>query len=101
MSTRTRFKTFVTEQRMLLITQIAILLGLVIQVIMFAFLLWYGRPADSSDTALVQQFFLVAALWVITIDLGVGLFWWVSKQGDWPIDLSEFIDEEEVSPEHT
>jgi hypothetical protein len=85
---------------MLLFTQMAILLGLIIQLVMFAFLLWYGRPADSSETALVQQFFLVAALWVITINVGVALFWWVSKQGDWPIDLSEFLEEDETSPDN-
>lgn len=92
MSRRSRFKTFVTEQKMLLFTQIIILMGLMVQVIMLAALIWYGRPADSSDTALVLQFFYVAALWVITIDIGVVVFWWVSKQGDWPLELSE-LDE--------
>ncbi len=88
---REKFKTFVTEQKMLFFTQVVILLGLLVQVIMFASLLWWGRP-DASNTALVLQFFAVAAFWVITIDIGVALFWWISNQGDWPIDVSEFGD---------
>ena len=74
------FKTFVTEQKMLLFMQIAVLLGLLIEVILFASLLWYGRPPEGSY-ALIHDFFYVAAVWVFAIDAGVVLFWWVTKQG--------------------
>ncbi len=88
---REKFKTFVTEQKMLFFTQIMILLGLFVQVIIFAALLVWGRP-PSNNIPLVLEFFAVVALWVITIDIGVVLFWWVSERGDWPIDLSDYSD---------
>lgn len=74
------FRTFVTEQQMLLFMQIAVLLGLLVQVIMFVALLWYGRPPEGQYSQ-IHDFFLVSAVWVLTIDAGVVLFWWVTKQG--------------------
>ncbi len=81
MSTGQKFKTFVTEQKMILFTQIGILFGLLVQVIMFFSLIWYGRPS-AFNTALVLQFFTVCAFWIITINIGVILFWWVSRLGE-------------------
>lgn len=75
-----RVRTFATEQKMLLFTQLGILFGLLVQVIMFFALIWYGRP-PSTDFDLVLQFFTVTALWIITINIGVVLFWWVSRLG--------------------
>jgi hypothetical protein len=77
---RPDFRTFVTEQRTLLFMQIAVLLGLLIECFMFIALLYYGRP-PADEFAQIHQFFLVAAVWVLTIDAGVVLFWWVTKQG--------------------
>ncbi|MHA1638169.1 MAG: hypothetical protein ACTSUB_09165 [Candidatus Thorarchaeota archaeon] len=81
MNTGQKFKTFVTEQKTILLTQIGILFGLLIQVIMFFSLIWYGRP-PATDIELVLQFFTVCAFWIITINIGVVLFWWVSSLGD-------------------
>lgn len=88
MKAAARMKTFVTEQKMLLFTQIAILIGLLIQVGIFFSLLWWGRP-PGTDYALVFQFYWTAALWVIVINIGVVLFWWVSSLGPWSITLEE------------
>lgn len=76
-----KFKTFVTEQKTILLTQIGILLGLLVQVVMFFSLIWYGRP-PATNIELVLQFFTVCALWIITINIGVVLFWWVSRLGE-------------------
>ncbi len=59
---------------------------------MFVAYIWYGRPAPT-DTAMIIQFFTVAAFWVLTIDGGVFLFWWVSRLGPWVLQ----DDEEEES----
>jgi hypothetical protein len=83
-----KIKTFATEQKMLLFTQIMILVGLAIQAGMFFALLWWGRP-PANDYALVLEFFMVAALWVIVINLGIVLFWWVSKLGPWAFPAEE------------
>ncbi|TFG12192.1 hypothetical protein EU537_10275 [Candidatus Thorarchaeota archaeon] len=93
MSVQRRFKTFVTEQKTLLFFQIMILLGLLIQVIMFFAFIWYGRP-PAWDYEAISQFFLVAALWIITINISVVLFWWVSRLGKWPF-LESMNSEEE------
>ncbi len=85
---RPDFRTFVTEQKMLLFMQIAVLLGLVIQAIMFTAFLWYGNPGAAvtpSEFASIHQFFLVAAVWVLTIDVGIVLFWWMTRQGRAPL----------------
>lgn len=82
------FRTFVTEQRMLLLMQIAVLLGLLVQVIMFVALLWYGRPSEGQYSQ-IHNFFLVSAVWVLTIDAGVVLFWWVTKQGKETVEGEE------------
>ncbi len=79
-----RVKTFITEQKALLITQVLIVLGLLIQVGFFFALLIWGRP-PSSETALVLQFFLTAAIWVMTINFSTILFWWVSLLGSWTL----------------
>ncbi|MCK5238568.1 MAG: hypothetical protein KAR33_03405 [Candidatus Thorarchaeota archaeon] len=84
----TRFKTFVSEQKMLLFTQIAILMGLVIEIGIFFSLLWWGRP-PAIEYALVFQFYWTLALWVIIINMGIILFWWVSSLGPWSITLDE------------
>ncbi|MFO7836056.1 MAG: hypothetical protein R6V83_05335 [Candidatus Thorarchaeota archaeon] len=84
MSIRRRFKTFATEQKTLLFFQIMILLGLLIQVAMFFAYLWYGRPPEGAYVV-IAQFFLVAAIWVLTINTGIVLFWWVSRLGTWPV----------------
>ena len=76
-----RARTFVTEQKMLLFTQVGILFGLLIQIIIFFSLIWYGRP-PSTDFELILQFFTVTALWIFTINLSVVLFWWVSRLGE-------------------
>jgi len=76
-----RVKTFASEQKMLLFTQIGILFGLLVQVIIFFALIWYGRP-PATDYELVLQFFTVTALWIFTINIGVVLFWWVSRLGE-------------------
>ena len=74
------FRTFVTEQKMLLFMQVLILLGLVAQAFMFIAFLWYGKPPEGQY-ALIREYFLVAAVWVLTINAGIVLFWWVTKQG--------------------
>lgn len=74
------FRTFVTEQKTLLFMQIAVLLGLLVQSIMFVALLFYGRPPEGEYN-LIHHFFLVAAAWILTIDAGVVLFWWLTNQG--------------------
>ena len=94
MKARQRFKTFVTEQKMLFFFQILILIGLAIQAGIFFSLLWYGRP-PGSDFALVLDFFLVTAVWVLTINVGIVLFWWVSRLGEWPIEIQEQKEQEE------
>lgn len=91
MSVRRRFKTFVTEQKTLLFFQIMILLGLLVQVIMFFAYIWYGRPPEGDYLA-IAQFFLVAAIWVLTINTGIVLFWWVSRLGSWPIRAASSDD---------
>ncbi len=88
MKTAYRVKTFATEQKMLLFTQLSILLGLAIQVCMFIALIIWGRP-PANDTALVLQFFLTAALWVLTINASTFLFWWVSRLGPWTMAVEE------------
>lgn len=75
-----KLKTFVTGQRMMLFTQVMILMGLAIQVGLFFAYLWYGSP-PAGNYSLIIQFFLVAAVWVMTINAGVVLFWWVSNLG--------------------
>ena len=75
-----KLKTFVTGQRMLLFTQVMILVGLAVQIGLFFAYLWYGSPPAGSY-ALIIQFFLVAAVWVLTINAGLVLFWWVSNLG--------------------
>ncbi|MDF1541318.1 MAG: hypothetical protein P1Q69_20640 [Candidatus Thorarchaeota archaeon] len=83
-----RFKTFVTEQKMLLFTQIAILIGLGVEIGMFFALLLWGRP-PGDQFELIFQFFGTAALWVMVINIGVVLFWWVSGLGPWSLTLEE------------
>lgn len=88
MKATSRFKTFVTEQKMLLFTQIAILIGLGVEIgIFFSLLIWGRPPGDQFE--LVFQFFWTAALWVIVINIGVVLFWWVSGLGPWSMTLDE------------
>ncbi|MBD3407565.1 MAG: hypothetical protein GF411_15720 [Candidatus Lokiarchaeota archaeon] len=77
---RENVKTFVTWQRTLLFFQICIILGILVQGIIFATLLWWGRP-PLSNLALVLQFYQVLAFWVLTINASVILFWWVTKNG--------------------
>ena len=77
---------------MLLFTQIAILIGLGVEVGMFFSLLWWGRP-PSDQFELVFQFYWTAALWVIIINIGVIMFWWISSLGPWSLTL----DEDEIS----
>ncbi|MFW9932340.1 MAG: hypothetical protein ACFFDR_06760, partial [Candidatus Thorarchaeota archaeon] len=84
-----------TEQKMLLFTQIAILIGLAVQVGIFFSLLIWGRP-PASETELVLQFFLTAALWIFTINFSTILFWWVSRLGPWTIAIDE--PEQPVNP---
>ncbi|MHA1902582.1 MAG: hypothetical protein ACXADL_02700 [Candidatus Thorarchaeota archaeon] len=96
MKARQRFKTFVTEQKMLFFFQILILIGLAIQAGIFFALLWYGRP-PATDFALVLDFFLVAAVWVLTINVGIVLFWWISRLGEWPIESPEEKEEKNQS----
>ncbi|MFX0108249.1 MAG: hypothetical protein ACFE7R_08200 [Candidatus Hodarchaeota archaeon] len=84
MGMQRQFKTFVTEQRTLLFFQIMILFGMLIQVGMFFALLFYGRP-PASDYRAISDFFMTCAAWVITINVSIGLFWWVSNLGAWPI----------------
>jgi hypothetical protein len=83
---------------MLLATQIFILLGIIIEIGMFFALLWYGRP-PSTEFELIFQFFIVAALWVVIIDVGVVLFWWVSKQGQWPFEANPDQVKTNLAPE--
>ncbi|MBN2229675.1 MAG: hypothetical protein JW779_08760 [Candidatus Thorarchaeota archaeon] len=94
MKARQRVKTFATEQKMLLFTQIAILIGLMVQVGIFFSLLIWGRP-PVAETELVLQFFLTAALWIFTINFSTILFWWVSRLGPWTITIEP---EEETHP---
>ncbi|NHJ14316.1 MAG: hypothetical protein EAX95_11605 [Candidatus Thorarchaeota archaeon] len=75
-----KLKTFVTGQRMMLFTQVMILVGLAMQVGLFFAYLWYGSP-PAGNYALIIQFFFVAAVWIMTINAGVVLFWWVSGLG--------------------
>ena len=89
---RQRFKTFVTEQKFLLFMQIMILIGLAVEVGMFFALLWYGRP-PATNIDQILQFFTVSALWVIVINMGIVLFWWVSKHGAWPVQIEAETDE--------
>ena len=77
---RKGMRTFVTWQKTLLFFQICIIIGLGVQLVIFSALLWYGRPL-VTETALVLQFFQVCALWVLTINVGIWLFWWVTRQG--------------------
>jgi hypothetical protein len=70
-----------------------ILLGLLVQVVMLFAFIWYGRP-PATDYEAISQFFLVAALWVITINISVVLFWWVSRLGEWPF-IERMASEEE------
>ncbi|MHA1908582.1 MAG: hypothetical protein ACW98Y_14870 [Candidatus Thorarchaeota archaeon] len=88
MKATARMKTFVTEQKMLLFSQIAILIGIMVEIGIFFSLLWWGRP-PATEYALVFQFYWTAALWVIIINMGVILFWWVSSLGPWSITLDE------------
>ena len=94
---RQRVKTFATEQKMLLFTQIGILFGLLVQVIIFFSLIWYGRP-PATDFELVLQFFMVVALWIFTINLSVVLFWWVSRLGEKSMFYEEPSSSVEDSP---
>ena len=94
MKARQRFKTFVTEQKMLFFFQVLILIGLAIQAGIFFGLLWYGRP-PTTDFALVLDFFLVAAAWVLTINVSIVLFWWISRLGEWPIEIQEEVEEDQ------
>lgn len=73
---------------MLLFTQIAILIGIFVEIGMFFSLLAWGRP-PATEYELIFQFFWTAALWVIVIDIGVVLFWWVSGLGPWSMTLEE------------
>ncbi len=100
LSRRNRFRTFVTEQKTLLFTQVAILMGLVIQIGLFFALLYYGRP-PSTEYALVLQFFVVAAVWVLTINIGVLLFWWVSARAEWPIFVEAECDDDDDKEEES
>ncbi|MGY5876181.1 MAG: hypothetical protein RTU30_10570 [Candidatus Thorarchaeota archaeon] len=79
-------RTWVTWQKTVLLFQIMILIGIGVQLGMFFALLWWGRPvssmiAEPTLSALVLQFFVVAALWILIINISVVLFWWVTKQG--------------------
>ena len=65
---------------------------------MFFALLWYGRPA-ATEFELIYQFFIVTALWVLVINVGVVLFWWVSKQGQWPFEEHPDHIRTNLSPE--
>ena len=71
----------------LLFFQIAIVLGLLVQLGMFFVFLWLTYPQITSNPALLIQFFTTAALWVLTIDAGIWLFWWVAKHGrlEWTV----------------
>jgi hypothetical protein len=75
-----KLKTFVTGQRMMLFTQVMILVGLAMQIALFFAYLWYGSPPAGSYE-LIIEFFFVAAVWVMTINVGVVLFWWISNLG--------------------
>jgi hypothetical protein len=90
LKTAYRVKTFATEQKMLLFTQLSILLGLAVQVCLFFALLIWGRP-PSNDAALVLQFFFTVALWVLTINASTVLFWWVSRLGPWTMAAQDEV----------
>ncbi len=88
MKTSQKVRTFATEQKMLLFTQISILIGLAVQIGIFFSLLIWGRP-PANETALVLQFFVTAALWIFTINFSTILFWWISRLGPWTISGEE------------
>lgn len=64
----------------LLFFQITIILGLLVQLGMFFVFLWLTYPQITGNPELLIQFFTTVALWVLTIDAGIWLFWWVAKQ---------------------
>jgi hypothetical protein len=65
----------------LLFFQIAIILGLITQLALFFVFLWLTYPMITGNAALLIQFFTTVAIWVLTIDAGIWLFWWVAKNG--------------------
>ena len=95
--TTQRVKTFATEQKMLLFTQIGILIGLVVQIGIFFSLLIWGRP-PSTQYDLVLQFFLTAAFWVFTINGTTVLFWWISRLGPWVMAEEDTPQKGKTSP---
>ncbi len=90
-------RTWVTWQKTVLFFQVMTVLGLLIQVGMFFALLLWGRPTltgtSSVDTPLILNFFVVAAVWVMTINAGIWLFWWITKQGRAQLQLVEETEE--------
>ena len=86
----------------LLFFQITIILGLLVQLGMFFVFLWLTYPQITGNPALLIQFFAIVAFWVLTIDAGIWLFWWVAKHGrlEWsaygPLRMKPEPDEQEV-----